>query len=353
MDPPSANIAEATPGSTFGIGLSLANGSPSEPVQVQVRKPGGFPMVLGNVIPDAVERHSFHRFHVEPLDTGDWTLIVLVNGDVRHQSRFAVHYPTGHQIFSFEMNETQLKEALEDEKEFRPVAADGFSFGSGALFNVVWERAPGARWTLLYNLPGNLIRPMIETHTQMGFRVIDLDSYRLGNLVMFLALLTDEPGPEQELLLGLPEPSLRSFLQNSSDRGFFPVDLSIVDLGNGIQIGTALSVKRAARDLIYMYDLTSSQYQSMYNQQNAQGLRLLNLNGYNTDGGAIRFSAIWDSRDTGELEARHDMDKNTLATNLVDIGLQRRLKTRFITGYGNRNNPFNVTTAFAALWSQR
>ncbi len=113
--------------------------------------------------------------------------------------------------------------------------------------------------------------------------------------------------------------------------GYRLVDVSGYGVGNQARYA-AIWEKRSGPAWVARHGMSSSQYQTKFNELTADGYRLVNVSGYQV-GGRDRYAAIWEKRSGSAWVARHGMSSSGYQSafkNYVDEGY--RLVN--VSGYG-------------------
>ena len=89
--------------------------------------------------------------------------------------------------------------------------------------------------------------------------------------------------------------------------------------------------------------LSAADYQTTFNQQAAAGRKLVYVNAYN-DSGGVRFTAIWYSKPATWPYARHGLTSSQYQSEF-DSQLAQGHLTRAVTGYDSGGQAY-----YAAFW---
>ena len=80
----------------------------------------------------------------------------------------------------------------------RPIWRDGYNINGDVYFAVIFAKtAPVAGWVSFRNMNGTELADQIETRTDAGYRVLQVDSYVKGANIRYAVIFVKESGPDQ------------------------------------------------------------------------------------------------------------------------------------------------------------
>jgi hypothetical protein len=94
------------------------------------------------------------------------------------------------------------------------------------------------------------------------------------------------------------------------------------------------------------HGIDAATYQATFDSLGAQGFRLTSVCGY-SEGRDARFNAVWQQRDGGAWQARHNMTSDEYQANFDSL-IQQGFRLTNVSGYA-----INGEARYAAIWEQR
>jgi CubicO group peptidase (beta-lactamase class C family) len=221
---------------------------------------------------------------------------------------------------------------------------DGYSAGGKAHFNVIFRTdESGADWVSHHNLTGAAYQKLFDQHRKEGFALDHVDSYAVGEHVLYAAIWTKSAAAVAAYHGRGAEEHQKSF-DSLTSAGWRPKVISVASV-DGRRQYAALYTKEAIGGFEARSFLTPGEYQAEFDQNKARGRRLRYLNSYLHDG-TLRFSAIWAEQSAvSASRASHGLTAARLRTACEDAA-SAGLRTRFTTGCEQGGK-----VQFAACWT--
>lgn len=345
-DPPD-NAEIAPPGQTFGIGLSLGGGDSGDIINLRIRK-GANLIASNNFFPAGPLRHSYWwwNYSFPASASGSHVLEVRLNGALAASYNIYVgpiysgFWQVRHGVPI--ANYQQLFNDL-TANGYRLIWVDGYDVGNATFMNAIFNQSTVPTWTAAHDLDSTQFQDYFDAEVAAGRRMTHVDSYIRAGTMRFAAIFVQQAGTAWIAYHGISQAQHQSNFNSLTSQGFFPKVISVVEIG-GANRYTAFYNQDPVGSLVALAGLTSAQYQTEFNNQAAAGRKLVYLNGY-TSGGTNRFSAIWTGVGPSAWVAHHDLSSSQFQT-AFDNWTGQGLITRIVTGY-ERNNVAN----FAGMWS--
>ncbi|RMF08291.1 MAG: serine hydrolase, partial [Alphaproteobacteria bacterium] len=145
-----------------------------------------------------------------------------------------------------------------------------------------------------------------DHYVAQGFRLRAVDGYATPLGMRYAGIWEKRGGGAWIARHGLGATAYQNAFDQLTAQGFRPRDISVSALGAGSGTFAALWEKAPGR-WVARHGLTSAQYQAAFNKFVAQGFRLSDVEGYTTQGGVVRYAAVWEKRGGGAWVARHGL----------------------------------------------
>jgi murein DD-endopeptidase MepM/ murein hydrolase activator NlpD len=345
---PVPNPTQYAPGEGLGIGLSMA-GHGGDVVDLSLTAPDGtVDAWTWTVSGSARYRHMYPSWNkVVGSTPGTWTLRVRVNGSLRATRTFKVsNYQAGYaEVARHGVSASSYQTVFTDitTAGYRPVWVDGYEAGSTTYYNAVFRPGDGYAWEAVHGLSGTQYQSEIDTLVEQGYRLMQVDSYLTNGAIRYAAIFTKKPGPAWVAYHGRTEAEHQSLFNSYTNLGYRLVNASVVSVA-GQRYITALYDKASVGGWVASHAIRASQYQATFDAQRNAGRYLQYLNTY-VHGGAVYYSAVWDSDSYGAWAARHAQTTSQHQSN-HDTWTGAGYLTRLVTGYYD-----DGAHRFAGLWT--
>ncbi|MGW7363106.1 serine hydrolase [Streptomyces sp. NPDC054841] len=183
---------------------------------------------------------------------------------------------------------------------------------------------------------------LVDTLKAQNFRPLDLNGYSINGADHFASVWEQSPGPEWVLRHDQTSDQHNALFSTLPSQGFRPITVSPYDRG-GTARYASLWYKVAGHAFDARHGMTPTQYQTTFDHLKAHGFRPVDVCGY-TDGGQLRFAAIWDKSPMPEWVARHGMTPGKFLAERGHWEAHGFVLWR-VSGY-----PDSGGTRYAAIW---
>jgi len=225
---------------------------------------------------------------------------------------------------------------------FRLSEVSGYGVGSQALYAAIWDKSPGPAWEAHHGMTAAAYQAKFNDLVGQGFRLRQVSGYSIGNQDFYAAIWVKSPGPAWEAHHGMTSTAYQTKFNQLVGQGFRLRQVSGYSIGNQ-DFYAAIWDKAAGPSWEAHHGMTSSAYQARFNQLTGQGYRLVDVSGYSV-GNTDLYAAIWEQAPGPRWEAHHRMSSDQYQgqfDQLVDQGY--RLK--WVSGY-----TIGGSANYAAFW---
>ncbi|MBL1108810.1 serine hydrolase [Streptomyces sp. 5-8] len=225
---------------------------------------------------------------------------------------------------------------------FRLLDVNGYSINGADHYATVWEQSPGPPWEAHHGLTSDEHTRLFQTLPAQGFRPVSVSGYDRSGRPRFASLWQKTPGPAFEARHGMTADQYQAAIDDCTARGFRPVDLSCYSDGGQVRFAAVWDQSPvpawAAR-----HGMTTAEYQAEFTRLAAQGYVLLRVTGYEVSG-STRYAAIWVKGRVVTWQARHGLSSTEYQSAFNDL-LRRGYRLTKINGHtaGGR-------TSYAGIW---
>lgn len=213
-------------------------------------------------------------------------------------------------------------------KGMRIVHIDVTETTGARSWTTVWRSAKEAGTSFYYGIDGAAANKLILGSTD---RVLELESYRIGNALRFALIMVDDPqAPQQFSAPGETAAGFGKTFAEETAAGLFPVAISVTEVLDVAYISTVYE-KAEVGSLVVNAGIPVADYGNQFNANAAAGRSLAWVESHVEDG-QVRLAAIWYENLTGPYAASGVRSlaqiEGEIATHVANGGY-----TRSLTGY--------------------
>ena len=207
---------------------------------------------------------------------------------------------------------------------------DGYTDDGKAHFNVIFRTdEQGIDWKNHGSMTGTTYQQKFDEYREEGFSLVHVDSYVVGNDVLYAAIWRKSSGAFTAYHGSTAEEHQKSF-DSLKSNGWTPKVISVASVGGKLRY-TALYTKQAIGSFEARSFLTPDEYQTKFDENKASGRHLHYLKSY-LHQGKLHFSAIWAEKpEVSGLKASHGLTAGQFLTGWDDA-MSAGFRTRAISG---------------------
>ena len=139
-----------------------------------------------------------------------------------------------------------------------------------------------------------------------GYRLYKVSGYSEGNQPRYAGIWYKQGGNRWQARHGVSASAYQQAMTDLADKGYRPTHVSVFTIGDEFFF-SAIWEQEVGLDWKARHDLSSSDYQQLFNELSGKGWRLRCVSGYEVAGDA-RYACIWDRYAGPAWEARHGLD---------------------------------------------
>jgi hypothetical protein len=182
----------------------------------------------------------------------------------------------------------------------------GYSEGTQTRINAVWQLRAGPAWQSRHGLTNDQYQAEFDNLARQGFRLVCVSGYAENGHARYAAIWELREGPDWQARHGLSRSQYQQTFDQMAAEGFAPMLVCGYRVNVDVRFA-AIWERRPGLVWVGRHGLTSTEYQTAFNEQIAAGLRLVSISGY-SDTGIARYAAIWHKDEPREFQARHGLD---------------------------------------------
>ena len=204
--------------------------------------------------------------------------------------------------------------------------------------------APKA-WVARHGLTGSQYQTEFDKLKGQGYRLTQVSGYTVQGKARYAALWEKRSGPAYIARHGLTSTQYQTEFNQQNNKGFRLTQVSGYSI-NGQARYAAIWEKGSGPAYVARHGLTSAQYQAEFNQQTQKGFRLTQVSGYSVNGQA-RYAAIWEKGSGPAYVARHGLTSAQYQQEF-DKQTQKGFRLTKVSGYNVGGKDY-----YAAIWEKR
>ncbi len=230
-------------------------------------------------------------------------------------------------------------------KGFALTGVDGYATPQGVRYAAIWNPGGGAPWVARHGMSAAQYQAAFNQYTAQGYRPVDISVTGTGQGAgTFAALWSKAPGAFVARH-GLTSQAYQGVFNDLTGKGYRLVDVEGYATQGGVVRYAALFLRTQGPAWLARHGLTSGQYQNAFNKAVGQGYRLVHVDGYWTPQG-VRYAAIWERRKGAAWVARHGLTSGQYQSEFNKYAGQG-YKLVHVSGYSDGGS-----ARYAAIWSR-
>ena len=162
---------------------------------------------------------------------------------------------------------------------FRPTIVDGYASGGQERFAAVFEQRPGPAFQARHNLTAGQYQQFFDSMVNQGFRPTILSGYSVGGQERFAAVFEQQPGPAFQARHNISSAQYQQLFDSIVPQGFRPTIVSGYAVGGQLRFATVFEQVQGP-GFEARHNLTAVQYQQFFDDMVPKGFRPVVLDGY-------------------------------------------------------------------------
>jgi len=190
---------------------------------------------------------------------------------------------------------------------YRMIDFDAYETSSGIRYSMVWEKNTSNRgWFEYRDMTDEAYHAKWEQLKNDGYRPVDVEGYRIGGQQRYGGIwVKNDENFGWSSKRGLTKPAYESYKTEQKNLGLRMIDLEMYETGNGIRYAAVWVNDNNNNDWKELHGLNRDDYQSQLNTLTGQGYLVTNFDCYK-DGGTQRYAFICEKRSGFGYQVRSD-----------------------------------------------
>jgi len=177
-----------------------------------------------------------------------------------------------------------------------------------------------------------------------GYRLVKVSGYCENNEARYAGIWHKRGGNLWQARHGISPDAYQQAIIDLDKQGYRPTHVSVFTIGDQLFF-SAIWEQQQGLPWLARHDLTSTEYQQLFNDLSSQGWRLRCVSGYEV-GGEARYACIWDQYAGPDWAARHGLDASAYQQAFDEFN-SKGFRLIQVVGYPVQGIPY-----FAAIWEQ-
>lgn len=192
---------------------------------------------------------------------------------------------------------------------YRPVDISGYEKDGSDYYAAIFEQSDPGGWTASHGVAGADYQGIFDQNVASGFKPLRVSGFTVGGADYFASIWIPDDGIGWSAFHGLDNASYQAQFDALTGQGMRLVDISGYEFG-GADYYTATFDYSTKPYWISHHNLSADAYQAAFDENGASGYTLVHVAGYGV-GGEARYAGIWvdDGTPTGGTVGRADVDK--------------------------------------------
>ena len=220
---------------------------------------------------------------------------------------------------------------------YRPVLVNGYEVGGTARFAAIFELGGSAAWVARHDLTSAQYQAEFDTRVAQGYRLLHVSGYTSGGAERYAAVWERSPGPAARAFHGLTSSQYQSLFNQMTSQGYRPTLVSAYRVG-GTDKYAGILEKSSSYPWYARHDLDATRYQHEVTDLRLQGYSPVQVSVAGGPGGP-RFAALWENRafsggDLQTIDAAAQRQLSASNATGLSLAIAHRGRLVFAKGYG-------------------
>jgi CubicO group peptidase (beta-lactamase class C family) len=226
-------------------------------------------------------------------------------------------------------------------KGYRLNYVSGYALNNVPHFAAIFEKKSSPEWVARHGMTSQQYQSYFDSYVQQGFRLVLVNGYTVNGVDYYASIWDKSPSNAWVARHGLTSSDYQTAFNNYVSQGYRLKHVSGYTVGNDARYAAIWEKTNDGIEWVARHGMTSSDYQTAFDTYHSQGFRLVLVNGYQV-GNTDYYVAIWDKSSSGPWVARHGLTSDEYQRNF-DNNYYQGFVLKTISGY-------NQAGHYAALW---
>ncbi|CAN5625933.1 hypothetical protein BH09CHL1_BH09CHL1_06740 [soil metagenome] len=227
---------------------------------------------------------------------------------------------------------------------FRLLKLCGYSVNGQDFYASIWDLSPGPAWAGMHRVPGADYQAQFDSLTAQGLRPVDISGYEMNGSDYYTAIFEQSEAPGGwSAAHGVAAVDYQGVFDSNVASGLRPHRVSGFTVG-GIDYIASIWVGDDGTPWAAAHGLDNASYQAAFESWTSQGLRLVDISGYEFNG-TDYYTAIWDASPKAYWISHHNMSASGYQSAFDENGASGYALVH-VAGYGVAGEQ-----RYAAIWA--
>jgi len=217
---------------------------------------------------------------------------------------------------------------------YRLIKISGYSVGGQDYYASIWTMAPGPGWVGMHGVSGDDYQAQFTSLTAQGLRPVDISGYEVGGSARYAALFEASSVPAYDARHGIPGGDYQAVADANIASGLRRLRVSGFTV-SGATYFASIWVTDDGTPWSARHGLDNAGFQAEFDSQTSQGLRLVDISGYESNG-ADYYTATFDASPTAFWISHHNMSNDAYQAAFNENGAAGYMLTHIA---GRRRRP--------------
>lgn len=226
---------------------------------------------------------------------------------------------------------------------YRLVRISGYSVNGQDYYASIWDMSPGPAWVGMHRVPAADYQAQFDSLTSQGFRPVDISGYEKDGSDHYAAIFEQSSLASWNANHGVAGADYQGIFDANVAAGLRPLRVSGFSAG-GAEYFASIWVGDDGTPWAAMHGLDSASYQAEFDRWTGQGFRVVDISGYELNGGAS-YAAIFEQSPKTYWISHHDMSASAYQAAFDENGAAGYALTH-VAGFG-----VGGEARYAAIWA--
>ncbi len=227
---------------------------------------------------------------------------------------------------------------------YRLLKLSGYSVNGQGYFASIWDLSPGPAWVSSHGIPGPDYQAQFDAWVGQGYRPVDISGYEAGGADRYAAIFVSDGLGGWSANHGVPGPDYQGVFDQNVAQGLRPVRVSGFTVG-GADLFASIWVPDDGTPWAASHGLNSAEYQAAFESWTGQGYHVADVSGYEFNGEPLYTGIFEQSSQVGAWWiANHDIPDDAYQATFDENAAAGYTLTH-IAGYGAGG-----IAHYAAVW---
>jgi hypothetical protein len=221
----------------------------------------------------------------------------------------------------------------------------GYTVSNSPRFAAIWEKKTSPEWAARHGMTSDNYQSTFNDYVGKGFRLVLVNGYTVNGEDRYVAIWDKSSSGTWVAKHRMTSSEYQSAFNDLTQKGYRLRHVSGYAIGTEARYAAIWEKSSDTSAWVARHGLTSAQYQQEFNNLTGQGYRLSVVSGYGVNG-VDYYAAIWEKKAGSAWVARHGLTSSQYQTEF-DNNVNQGYILKVVSGYTIGNDD-----RYAALWEK-